>query len=97
MASGRKTGARAERLADFLEVVYDITTDDRTWLRQAMEASLAVTGWGVASHAAIYDASDVSAFRVENADFVGLAGREVDILMRGLKLFTPSFVTRTFR
>jgi DNA-binding CsgD family transcriptional regulator len=97
MASGRKTGVRPEKLADFLEVAYDVTTDDRLWLRQAMEAALTVTGWGVASHAAIYDASDVSAFRVENAEFIGLAEREVDILMRGLKLFTPSFVTRTFR
>ncbi len=97
MAGGRGSGVHPEKLADFLEVAYDVAPDDRTWLRKVMEAGVAIWGRSGASHGAIYDASDVSAFHLDQVEFIGLPAPAVEVLGRGLSLFTPSFVTRTFR
>jgi DNA-binding CsgD family transcriptional regulator len=97
MAARRNPGVRADKLVDFLEVAYDMALDDQRWLRALMEATLAVWGAGAEAHGAIYDASDVSDFQVKTADFIGLSDEAVDCIMEALPLFTPPFVTRTFR
>jgi DNA-binding CsgD family transcriptional regulator len=93
----RRGRLHPEELATFLEVAYDVAPDDQRWLRAVAEAALAVWGRGHASHAAIYDASDIAAFEIKNADFVGLSPAAIEVIMRGLGQFTPAFVTRTFR
>ena len=97
MASVEKTSACPERLADFFEAAYDLERDDQSWLRGVMEGAVAVFGRGTAVHGAIYDASDVAAFRVQNVEFIGLSAQAIDCLMRGLALMSPTFVARTFR
>src|SRR5438477_13097135 len=97
MTTRQKPGARPEKLADFFEAAYDVAADDRAWMRAVMEGAIAVFGRGTTAHGAIYDASDVASFRVMNAEFIGLPPEAVDCIMRGLNLFTPSFVARTFR
>jgi DNA-binding CsgD family transcriptional regulator len=97
MASAAKPGARPQRIADFFEAAYDLEREDQSWLRGVMEAAVAVFGRGIAAHGAIYDASDVAAFRVQNAEFIGLSPQAIDCLMRGLGLMSPAFVARTFR
>ncbi len=93
----RRAKVRPEKLATFLEVAYDVVPDDQSWLRAVVEAALAVWGRGREAHAAIYDASNVAAFEIKNADFVGLSPPAIDGIMRGLGQFTPEFVARTFR
>ena len=93
----RRARLHPEKLATFLEVAYDVVPEDQRWLRAVVEAALAVWGRGHASHAAIYDASNIAAFEVKNADFVGLSPPAIDVIMRGTGQFTPEFATRTFR
>src|SRR5205809_7764318 len=97
MTARRKPGTRPEKLADFVAAGYGVAADDQAWMRATMEGAIAVFGRGTAAHGAIYDASDVASFRVMNAEFIGLPPEAVDCLMRGLDLFTPAFVARTFR
>jgi DNA-binding CsgD family transcriptional regulator len=97
MARGARPGARPERVADFFDAAYDLERDDQSWLRSVMETATAVFGRGTIAHGAIYDASDVSAFRVLNAEFIDMSQDAIACLMRGLALFNPQFVARSFR
>ncbi len=97
MPGRRRAKVRPEKLATFLEVAYDVVPNDQSWLRAVVEAALVVWGRGRASHAAIYDASNIAAVEIKNAEFVGLSPPAIDSIMRGLGQFTPEFVTRTFR
>ena len=97
MARAAKTGARLDRVADFFDAAYDLARDDRAWLRGVIEAAVAVFGRATAAHGAIYDASDVAAFRVQHAEFIDISPQAIECLMRGLALFTPQFVARSFR
>lgn len=97
MAGRRSARVRPEKLATFLEAAYDVAPDDQSWLGAVVETALAVWGRGRASHAAIYDASNIAAVEIKNAAFVGLSQPAIDGIMRGIGRFTPEFVTRTFR
>ena len=90
MASVAKTSARPERLADFFEAAYDLERDDQSWLRGVMEGAVAVFGRGTAVHGAIYDASDVAAFRVQNVEFIGLSAEAIDCCWRTARAATAS-------
>jgi len=98
MAGARRSSrVRPEKLGDFLEATYNLDADDQTWLASVMEAARQVWGKGGPAHGAIYDASDVTALRPLNAHFIDFSDAAVDCIMRGLRLCTPSMVTRTFR
>jgi DNA-binding CsgD family transcriptional regulator len=95
---GRRTPRfRPERIGDFLDAAYCLETDDQMWLTEVMQRARAVSGREGPMHGAIYDASDVSAFRVDLVNFVDFSAKGVDCIMEGLNLFTPEMVTRTFR
>ena len=98
MAGARKSSrVRPEKLSAFLAAAYDVDADDQTWLASVLEGARSVWGRGGPAHGGIYDASDVTALRVLNAHFVDFSDAAVDCIMRGLRLCTPSMVTRTFR
>src|SRR2546421_1436260 len=99
MAGGaRKTlRFRPGKVGDFLEAAYTLETDDQTWLGDVMERARAVWGRGGPAQGAIYDASDSAAFRVQAAHFIDFSEAGLQSVLRGLKLFTPAFVIRTFR
>ncbi|HEX4419662.1 MAG TPA: hypothetical protein VH165_17230 [Kofleriaceae bacterium] len=88
---------RPEALVGFLEAAYRLDLDDRAWLSGVMEASRQVLGRGSWVHGAIYDASDVTAFRVIHMLVVDGPAEATALLARGVELFTPAFVTRSFR
>jgi DNA-binding CsgD family transcriptional regulator len=98
MARRRTTSPlRPEKVGDFLEAAYELESDDQTWLVNVMEAARAVWGRPGPAHGAVYDASDVSAFRVEASYLVGFSDEAAEHIYAGLRLFTPAFVARTFR
>jgi DNA-binding CsgD family transcriptional regulator len=99
MAGGaRKTlRFRPENIGDFLEAAYTLETNDQTWLCNVMEKARAVWGRGGPAHGAIYDATGGATFRVQIAHFIDFSDAGIDCVMRGLSLFTPSLVIRTFR
>jgi len=96
-AGRRPTRVQPGKLTDFLDASYDVTADDPRWLRRVMESAGAVLGSSVAAHGAIYDASDVTSFKPQVVEFIGLSPPAVEVLFRRLADFTPSFVARTFR
>jgi DNA-binding CsgD family transcriptional regulator len=84
-------------LVEFLEAVYSFETDDEAWLRRVTTTAASVTRHAiVGSHSAIYDASDVAAFRILTYHVDGPPSIEA-ILLRSLDQFTPPYVTRSFR
>jgi len=88
---------RGSELVGFLEAVYQLETDEHTWLAGVMEASRRVwarDGW---VHGVIYDASDVTAFRATTQHVIDGTNAALALLGRGLELFTPGFVARSFR
>jgi DNA-binding CsgD family transcriptional regulator len=95
--SSRRLRFSPEKIGEFLEASYSLETTDQTWLIEVMEAARAVWGRGGPVHGAIYDASDVAAFRVKNLHVIDFTGDRADCLMRGLGLVSPTFVARTFR
>ena len=97
MAAKRRAAVRPDKLPDFLDAAYDLEADEQSWLAAVMEGARAVWGQGGPSHGAIYDASDITAFRVLTGHFIGFSEQGTDCIMRGLRLITPDFVTRTFR
>jgi hypothetical protein len=94
---GKNPRGHPEKLPDFLDAAYCLETDDQTWLEEVMAQASAVWGRGGPMHGAIYDASDVTAFRVKNKHLMGFCDKGVNLIMEGLKLLTPDLVTRTFR
>jgi len=90
-------GVRLQKVAHFLEVAYDVGGDDQSWLASVMEAARVVGGERGPAHGAIYDASNVTAFRPLALHATGFDERGMDVIMRGLGLITPQMVTRTFR
>jgi DNA-binding CsgD family transcriptional regulator len=86
-----------EKVGDFLEAAYELEADDQTWLVNVMETARAVWGRPGPAHGAVYDASDVSAFRVEAAYMVGFSDEAAELVMDAVRLFTPALVARTLR
>jgi DNA-binding CsgD family transcriptional regulator len=98
MAAKRKSSRlRPEKVAAFLEAAYDLDADDQAWLVGVMEAARAVWGRKGPAHGAVYDASDVGAFRVEAIHLVDFPDNAAEHVYDGLRLFTPALVARTFR
>src|SRR5882672_6027345 len=98
MARKRSTSPlRPEKVGDFLEAAYELDSDDQTWLVNVMEAARAVWGRPGPAHGAVYDASDVNAFRVEAAYLVGFSDEAALLVSDALRLLTPALVARTFR
>jgi len=93
----RKGRFRPEKLVGFLEAVYRMDSDDQVWLRTVTKAALAVWGRAGWAHSAIYDASDITDFRVKNIHIERGPDGATALLARGLQSFTPDFVTRSFR
>jgi hypothetical protein len=85
------------KLVGYLEAVYRLEIDEYTWLTDVMEASRRVWGRDGWVHGVIYDASDVTAFRAINQHVFGGSDAVLALLARGLELFTPDYVTRSFR
>lgn len=90
-------GFRPAKLVDFLEAVYDVDTDDQTWLATAMGTAREVWGRGGPMHGAIYDASDIENFRVAAVHIDGFCDRGVEHILRGRSFITPGLVTRSYR
>lgn len=90
-------GIRPEKIGGFLEAAYDLDAKDPEWLAAMSERMRAVFGRAGPTQSVIYDASNISAFRVEYLRFARMDEREIDAVMRGLQWFTPTFVARTFR
>lgn len=99
MAAGTRStaGFRPDKLGDFLEVAYDLDADDQSWLAAVMESARAVCGRGGPAHGGLYDASDVSAFRVSPVHVVDLSDEGIAWIRKGLELITTEMVVRTFR
>lgn len=88
---------RSSELVGFLEAVYRLDLDEQTWLAEVMEACRRVwarEGW---AHGAIYDASDVSVFRTTTQHVIDAPDGAIALLGRGMQLFSPSLVARSFR
>jgi DNA-binding CsgD family transcriptional regulator len=88
---------RPDKLADFLDAAYQIDQDDPSWLAEVMEAGRAVWGEAAPVHGGIYDASDVTAFRMTTVQILDVPAAGVEFLMEQLKWITPDWVTRSFR
>jgi DNA-binding CsgD family transcriptional regulator len=84
-------------LVGFLEAAYRLETDDDTWLREVVDAACAVWARPTWAHAAIYDASNVNAFRIEHMCVAGGPAEAPTLLARGVELFSPALVGRGFR
>ena len=96
-SSSQGPGLRPERIVEFLEATYEFDSDDQTWLARVMEGARAVTERTAAMHGAIYDASDISAFRLRNVHTDGFSAPQLEWIAKGLSLITPAMVARTFR
>ena len=90
-------GCRPERVAPFLEVVYDLDRDDQTWLAQITDRGREIWGRDGAVHSALYDASDPANFRPKMMQVRDFSDEAVDALRRAIDDFTPELVARTFR
>ena len=97
MTARRTSRVQPAKLPEFFDAAYDLDADDPAWLRRIMESAGAVLGSSVAAHGAIYDASDVARFNPQVVEFMGLSSEVIQVLLRRLGDFTPSFVARTFR
>jgi DNA-binding CsgD family transcriptional regulator len=98
MARKRTTSPlRPERVGDFLEAAYELDSEDQIWLVNVMEAARAVWGRPGPAQGAVYDASDVSAFRVEASYLIGFSNEAAQLVYDALGLLTPALVARTFR
>src|SRR5262245_9481918 len=93
----REPRFRAQKLVEFLEAAYDFESDDQTWLAAVMDAARDVWGRKGPMHGAIYDASDVTAFRVLNIHVDGFADRGLEHIIKGPELLTPALIARSFR
>ena len=88
---------QANALVHFLEAAYCVEMDDEGWLPAVTKAVAAVTRHALAGmHSAIYDASDVTAFRPTMLNTEGPSEMR-EILLEGVGLFTPRLIARTFR
>jgi DNA-binding CsgD family transcriptional regulator len=84
-------------LVQFLEAAYCFEAGDEGWLQAVTTAAAAVAPYAIAGvHGVVYDASDVSTFRVVTMHFDG-PPRMLDIILASVGDFTPHFVARTFR
>jgi hypothetical protein len=92
-----KSPFRPEEIGDFLDAAYTLETDDAAWLADVMAKARSVWGQDGPAHGAIYDASDVTAFRALQVHFIEFSDEAIGSLMRGIGLFTPAMVSRTFR
>lgn len=92
----QRFGSRPAAVARFLEATYCLDIEDQSWLGEIMEASRLVWGGETWIHGAIYDASDVTAFRIRNFHIIDGPDAAQTLLLRGVQSFTPSFVVRSF-
>jgi DNA-binding CsgD family transcriptional regulator len=89
--------SRTSELVGFLEAAYQLETEEHVWLSGVMEASLRVWARGGWVHGAIFDASEVAAFRSSVQHVIDGPDTAVALLGRGQQLFTPGLVARSFR
>jgi len=90
-------GFRPGKLVEFLEATYDFESDDPSWLSAVMHAAREVWGRGGPMHGAIYDASDVAAFRALQIFVDGFADDGLQHIVKGPELLTPELIARSFR
>ena len=93
----RKQGFRPEKLADFFEAAYDLDADDETWMARVLATARAVWGRAGPAHGFIYDASDVSAFRMQTLSMIDFGDDRIAVFRAGIGLITPGYVARSFR
>jgi hypothetical protein len=84
MGRGRQ-GIRAQRLAEFFEAAYDVDADDEDWLANVLQSARAVWGRGGPAHGFIYDASDVSRFRMQTPNLIGFPDQAVAVFAAGVE------------
>ncbi|MES1208057.1 MAG: hypothetical protein ABUS79_19155, partial [Pseudomonadota bacterium] len=80
-----------------MEAAYNLEADDRTWVAQTSGAARAVWGRGGPLHAALYDATDPTAFRTWAMHTIGLPDSAVEALGRAPAGMPSSFVVRSVR